>query len=429
MMTAEENAILTRVGPGTPMGETMRHYWLPICAADQLPYPDCDPLRAQLLGQSFVVFRDTSGKLGVLDELCMHRRVSLALGRVEDHGIRCLYHGWKYSVDGTILETPNNPNKRFRERLRAPAYPVREEGGLIWTYIGPRDKTPPFQRYAFMDGPAENRVVLRINTPTNYLQLFEGGTDSSHVGILHCNTANPTWMEGTFTVNYMDYNPGALAVSDNAPALDIEDTPYGYHYVAMRKAGADEGAARSVRITAVILPTGRIIPAPTCQYFLFEVPQDDYKTSTYLICHGPSPLDREDIIRLMGLDDERFWNEKDCEFRATWDDRLGQNRASMATDWSGFSGVEQEDAVLSISMGPIVDRTAEHLVAADRAVVHLRARLLESVRLVQEGHDPLGLSIEDYSRVRAVPDTSLASGERWQDLVPYNMGATAPAAG
>src|SRR5690606_15250198 len=107
--------------------------------------------------------------------------------------------GWKFGVDGTIQETPNHCNEHFKARLKAPAYPVREEGGLVWTYIGPKEKIPPFQRYAFMNGPDENRVVIRINADANYLQLYEGGTDSSHVGILHSNLANPGWMKEEFT--------------------------------------------------------------------------------------------------------------------------------------------------------------------------------------------------------------------------------------
>jgi phthalate 4,5-dioxygenase oxygenase subunit len=423
MLTAEENATLTEVGPQKPMGRMMRRFWLPICMSRQLPEPDGKPLRARLLGENFVVFRDTEGKIGVLDEYCMHRGVSLALGRVEKGGIRCLYHGWKFGVDGTIQETPNHCNDRFRQRLKAPAYPVREAGGLVWTYIGPREKIPPFQHYGFMDGPDENRVVLRINANANYLQLYEGGTDSSHVGILHSNMANPNWMHDEFTGTDEDFNPGALAVGDNAPTLDIEDTEYGYHYVAKRKGPPrDDGSPTySIRVTPVILPTCRIIPARAYQFFLFEVPQDDSRTSTYLICHGQKPIERSEIISIMGLDDDRFWTDERCDFEASWADHLGQNREAMKENWSGYSGIEQEDMILAISMGPIIDRTKEHLVAADRAVVHLRACLLESVRLVEEGKNPIGVNIEDYTHVTALADTVIALDATWQDWVPNNM--------
>lgn len=431
MLTAQENETLTRVGPDTPMGRMMRRFWMPVCTSAQLPGPDCDPLRVSLLGESFVVFRDTSGQIGILDEFCMHRGVSLALGRVEKGGIRCLYHGWQFAADGTILDTPNHCNPRFRERLKAPAFPAREAGGLVWTYIGDKDRQPPLPRFGFMDGPDEHRAVLRINTAANYLQLFEGGTDSSHVGILHSNAANPSWMVGEFTPPADDFNPGAIAVADNAPRLDIEDTAFGYHYVAKRQGppAADGSLTHSIRVTPVILPVLRIIPAAAFQFYVFEVPQNDEVTSTYLIAHGGKPVDRGTIIRIMGLDDPRFWNDRDCNFRADWSDGLGQDRSRMNENWSGFSGIEQEDAVLAVSMGPIVDRTKEHVVAADRAVLHLRARLLESVRRHEAGGDPIGVEITDYTPVRSLPDTTIDANEPWQELVPGNRGDTAAPVG
>ena len=255
MITAAENEILTRVGPGTPMGRMMRRYWHPVCSSAQLPGPDNAPLRTRVLGESYVAFRDTKGRPGLLDELCMHRRASMVLGRVEEGGIRCLYHGWKFSVDGEILETPNHCDERFRASLRAPAYPVREAGGMVWAYLGSKELEPPFQTYEFFDGPAENRLVFRVNTPANYLQLWEGGTDSSHVGILHCNLANPEWKsKPDFVPAADDYTSVALAVGDNAPLIDTENTEYGYHYAAKRQGPKlpDGTETHSVRGTAVI---------------------------------------------------------------------------------------------------------------------------------------------------------------------------------
>lgn len=421
MVTASENDILTQVGLETPMGRMMRRFWLPICASSEVAEPDSEPLRTQLLGESFVVFRDTSGTVGVLDEFCMHRRVSLALGRVEDGGIRCLFHGWKFGVDGTIQETPNHCNERFRERTKAPAYPVREAGGLVWTYIGPANDEPPFTNFSFFDGPDENRVVIRINADANYLQLFEGGCDSSHVAILHSNQANPAWKSGA-AVEEEDFNPGAISVSDNAPVLDIQDTEYGYHYAAKRQGPpADDGSpTHSIRVTPVILPVGRIIPAPSFQLFVFEVPQTDHRTSTYLINHGPRPVPRSEILRIMGLDDDRFWSDDDLDFKADWADGLGQDRAAMSESWTGYSGIEQEDVILAISMGTIVDRSKETLVSADAAVVRLRRRLLDSVERSQAGQAPIAHGVEDLSGVAALADTVIGINEPWEPLLPNN---------
>jgi phthalate 4,5-dioxygenase oxygenase subunit len=274
-----------------------------------------------------------------------------------------------------------------------------------------------------MEGPDANRVVLRFNVPANYLQLYEGGTDSSHVGILHSDRANPGWMNDAFTPANEDFNPGALASADNAPELEMEATPYGYQYVAKRQGPArpDGTPTYSIRVTPVIFPTGRIIPAPAFQFYVFEVPQDDGKTSTFMVCHGARPIDRTTIVRLLGVDDPRFWNEKNCEFRAVWDDDMNQDRARMRDNWTGFDGIEVEDAVISISMGPISDRTQETLVAADQAVVFLRRLLLESVRRVETGGDPIGVSIGDYTGVRALVDTVIDEGARWQDVAPNRL--------
>ena len=416
MLTHEENETLCRVGAKTKMGQVMRRYWHPVAASEQLPKPDSDPLRISLLGERLVAFRDSEGRVGVLNELCMHRGASLALGRVEGNGIRCLYHGWKFGVDGVIQETPNHADPRVRERLKAPCYPVREEGGLIWTYIGEKKKTPPFRRFSFMDAAPENLMVLRVNVDCNYLQLWEGGADSSHVGVLHSNVARPGWMEQTFVRAADTENPANLAVEDNAPTLEVEDTDYGFHYAALRRATGPDGApvVKNIRVVPLIMPYVRIIPAPSFYFHVFEVPDSDVRTSTYLVIHGHQRVNREKIVELLGLDDPSYWNAKTGDFTASWANGFGQDRAAMARDWGGLGGVEKEDAIMSLSMGPIFDRTQEHLVAADQAVVRLRRRLLDCVKLVENGEEPLGLMREDYTNISCTSDAPL--DQPWQKV-------------
>ncbi len=414
MLSREDNETLCRVGPGTPMGNVMRRYWHPIATSAQLAEPDCAPLRTKLLGEKFVVFRDTSGRVGVLDEYCLHRGVSLALGRVEQGGIRCLYHGWKFAVDGTVLETPNHPDPRLCQALKANAYPVREVSGLIWTYIGPAQLEPPFRRFAYDEVPASHRVIHRVNVTANYLQLAEGGVDSSHVGILHTNQVRPSWRarRQRTDAGVLD----AAIMEDNAPSLEIEDTPFGFHYAAIRSSLADGGSGlRNVRITPVILPTLRVIPATFYCFSVYETPMDDISTATFVITHADRPISFEDLTRVHGLDDERFWSPQDCWFRASWDDRLGQDRASMDQSWTGHRGIQREDAVMAMSSEPIVDRSKEHLVAADQAVVRLRRRMMEAVRLTEAGEPPPGLLLPDLTKVLA-SDRDIARDERWQDM-------------
>jgi len=417
MLPRSDNERVCRVGPGTPMGEVFRRYWLPVCVSTQIARPDSDPLRVSLLGERLVVFRDSRGTVGVLDELCPHRGASLALGRVEECGIRCLYHGWKFAVDGTILDTPNNRDEAFKKRVKARAYPVREEGGLIWTYLGPAAKMPAFTRYAFMDAADENRTILRINVKANYLQLLEGGFDSSHVGILHSNVARPGWIDNAVTRSNDETNPANLAVDDNAPTLDPENTDFGFYYAAFRQA-ADADPTINVRVVPFIMPSTRIIPAPSQLYTVFETPADDETTSTYIVIHGKAPVDRARVKVLLGLDDARYWSEEDCDFKPTWADRFGQDRKRMTENWSGLRGVEQEDAIISLSMGPIFDRSKEHLVPADRAVVRVRQRLLEAARTVEQGGDPVGVGV-DLADVGA-PDVNVAQDTNWRTIVPHH---------
>lgn len=419
-MRREENEILAHVGRGTPLGDTMRRYWHPVATSAELPYPDCDPLRTKVLGERLVVFRDSAGKVGVMDELCMHRGASLALGRVEDGGIRCLYHGWKFSVDGTILETPNLAEARVRERLKAPAYPARESGGLIWAYLGPAELEPPFRHFAFADASEENRVVLRINVKANFLPLWEGGADTSHVTLLHSNVARPSWAlkDGMDAPAVSDLlNP---AFDDTAPKLEIEDTSFGFHYAGIRQVPNTAVPTSNVRVVPIFMPNGRIIPFNDFFTTIFEVPRDDESTSTYLIDASFTrlPHDRTGRLRRSGLSESRFY--EDNNFVASWEDGFHQDREAMRErrNWTGFSGITQEDFVIATSMGIVPERMdAEHLVPADVAIVRLRRRLLDSVELHRSGKAPLGLMHEDMASMFA-RDVDLEGDRSWREIVP-----------
>ena len=423
-MTNEENMLLCQVGRGTPMGEVMRRYWMPFALSADLPKPDCDPIRVRLFGEDLVAFRDTQGVVGLLDEYCVHRGVSLAVGRVEDGGIRCLYHGWKFGPDGTIQETPNHCDARLRARLKAPAFKVHEEAGLLWAYMGPAEAAPPFRRFAFMDVPQANRTVFRICQEANYLQLVEQGSDSSHVGVLHSNDARPGWLTKTFTPNPDTLNPAAFAVEDNAPAVELENTRFGFHYAAFRQQDRidgkiDETREKHVRVYPFLMPTIRFIPAAKVLFTVFEVPMDDTNTATFIVIHGEAPADRAHLRKILGLDDDRYWSEDDNRFRADWSNKMGQDRSRMSSSWTGFPGVAFEDAIMGISAGPICDRTREHLVAADAAVARVRRLLLEAAETVAKGGIPRGADYADCTRL-AAPDQMIQPGVHWKELVPQH---------
>ena len=423
MLSQADNELLCRIGPGTRMGNVFRRFWHPVCLSEQLPGPDCDPVRVEVLGERLVAFKDSDGKLGLLEEGCPHRGVSLALGRNEDRGLRCLYHGWKFAVDGTILEMPNCPDANLRERLKAKTYPAREAGGFLWAYLGPAEKMPPFPTWRFLDIPVENMRVNRIDADVNYMQQLEGGADTSHVGILHSNFARPGWMTGAFNANTDQDNPAALATGDLAPTLLVEDTPFGFHYAAIRQLPTDDAnGSRNVRITPIIMPTTRIIPSPAIQFIIFEVPMNDTRTATFAASYrlDGTPVDQWKLNEMSGRHNPALFDVNTHRYIGTWANRFGQDRTQMSENWSGIKGVVMEDMAMAFSQGAIADRSKEHLVPADQAVVRCRRQLLESARRVAEGGDPIGVEV-DVSTIRAI-DATVPGNVRWQDLVAPEAG-------
>ena len=185
MLSMEHNDILTRVGPGTPLGELMREYWVPACLPSELK-PDATPTRLKLLGEKLIAFRDTQGRIGILDHRCPHRCASMFFGRNEEGGIRCAYHGWKFDVEGNCLDQPNLPEDlRFTDRVKAKAYKVAEKGGIVWVYMGKRKVPPPLPALEVLSIPDDERMVMCHMRDCNWLQSLEGDIDTSHFGFLH----------------------------------------------------------------------------------------------------------------------------------------------------------------------------------------------------------------------------------------------------
>ena len=420
MISQAENDRLCRIGPGTPMGAVFRRFWMPICTSDRLPDPGGAPLAQRLLGENFVVFRNGEGKVGVLDEFCLHRGASLALGRVEDCGIRCIYHGWKFGNDGSVLEIMNNPANKRLPNLKALAYPAIEAGGMVWTYLGPEGNRPPAPHFAFMDLPESHRVLLRVDGNYNWVQAIEGGLDSSHVGILHSNAARPGWN------GQSDERVGAL--DDTGPVLEIEDTEFGYHYAAFRQGAS--GKPGNVRIVPFIMPSGRIIPGGELQgrnnhTIAFEIPIDDEHTATYTVRYGSAPITRDSRLRETGFDDPEVYSERTQRLLLTRANFNRQRRDIMDRSWSGLNGIAFEDTVIATSMGPIQDRTKEHLIASDLAVARLRRRLLESIVRIERGEDPVGVGV-DASLISSI-DAPVPEAGHWRTLIPGHRLAGAQA--
>ena len=190
MLKPEDNELITRVGPGTPMGNLMREYWVPAMLSSELPTPDSDPVRVLLLGEQLIGFRDTNGNVGRIQNNCPHRGASLFFGRNEEAGIRCVYHGWKFDVEGHCLDMPNEPAESdFKHKVKATAYPCKERGGLVWTYMGPRKEPPPLPDLE--SNMLEGATATAFQLEGNWLQILEGDIDTTHVGFLHYGGLRP----------------------------------------------------------------------------------------------------------------------------------------------------------------------------------------------------------------------------------------------
>jgi len=419
MLSREENELITRTGPGTPMGNVMRRYWMPILLERELSEPDGEPVRVQVLGERLVAFRDTDGKIGLIDEFCPHRRVSLWLGRNEECGLRCVYHGWKFDVNGTCVDMMNEPGENsFADKVRTTSYPTLEQGGIIWTYMGPAEKTPPPPCFEFTTVPATHRHVSKVIEECNWLQALEGGIDTSHAPILHRALRSTTSRPGI--------DPRSPFVRGGAPKLEVDFTQYGYRYAGVRQ--MPEGG-KYVRAYHYIMPFTQLRPASLFGQGLdaqpkdagpghFWVPMDD---DTCMVWNFAYSLGEQ------GIDDEsrrEYGNGNGPDhvdpvtFRARRNMRnnWGIDRSVQKTDtFSGIEGVNTQDRAVQESMGPVVDRSREYLGPADKAIIAMRRLLLQAVTTVESGGDPPAADASYYS-IRGV-ERIVPDDREWRDVI------------
>jgi phenylpropionate dioxygenase-like ring-hydroxylating dioxygenase large terminal subunit len=420
MLTRENNELICHVGADTPMGQALRRYWLPVLQSSDLAEPDGDPFPLEILGDTFVAFRNSEGVVGILDEHCCHRQVSLVIGRCEGNGIRCLFHGWKFAVDGTVMETPNVPDPTFKTRIKARAYPVREQGGLIWAYFGPAELEPAFPHYPWFDIADSNRINAYAVDNCNYVQVFEALVDSSHLNILHADG-----LQASKQLQNLNFAAAAEMAFDAGPRIEVDDTDFGFHYAALRGGERPEEDTH-VRITAVTAPF--YVANPNEDLWMCVVPINDYQCIHFHVFFHPDrkmneePL-RSNMLRHVGLDDEALRN-----FNMTYDtigapgapsrhNHFHQNRASLKRGkFSGFHSFTQEDGAVVLSAGPIKDRTRETLAPADAAVMRYYRLLMSMAQSAAAGAKPIGVDA-DPTRI-AGRNATLAHGVDWRTLVP-----------
>ena len=421
MLSAENNEIITRVGAGTPMGEVMRRYWIPVLLDWELPTPDCDPVRLKVLGEQLVAFRDTSGRIGILANACPHRRVSLYFGRNEDNGLRCVYHGWKYDVTGQCVDMPSEPaESNFKDKVRTLAYPTVEAGNVIWAYLGPKDRVPPPPNFEWTRVPDTHRGVSKVLQESNWMQALEGGIDTSHSSFLHNNDLS---------------DASRLRSRSTAPIVEVEPTAYGYTYSSQRILSEEEG--KYVRTYHYVMPFHQLRGNQVTTSGSYNMPKvaghcwvpiDDENTMVFNWTYtwGDEPLsEAQRALRGSG-------NEMHVDIDASNGFRSYRNRDNdwmidrqmqRTQNFTGIVGVNTQDRALQVTMGTIADRSLEKLGTTDRAIIVARKLLLQAARTVEDGGDPPG-SHDEYYGLRAI-DRVLPMDEPWQSLKPdmYPVGA------
>ena len=396
--TREENELLTRVGPGTLMGDLFRQYWIPVLAPELLGVPGGELRRIRLLGEDLVLFRTRRGQLGLVGAFCQHRLAPLFFGRVEDDGIRCPYHGWKYSGTGKCLEMPNvPPPQEFKEDIRHPGYPCVEKGGFIWTYMGPSKELPPLPEFEFLTVPPEQQTNRAFRSECNYLQAMEGGIDPTH----------PVWLHSPYDLkddelaqaHQPDQHRIANQTGARTPeAIEIVDTPGGFMYGAKRPMGNGQGLWR---INQFIMPFYTMPPGGDQKSARMWVPMDDehcvkWQLNWYTTKEAMASASEK---RRAWRDEEMYAPEipepygfiipranKSNDYLINW--QLHMSRRM------GVAGVNLQDVCVTENEGPspILDRTKENLCSGDRSIIKARWMLLRAAKeLREQGKIPPGV--------------------------------------
>jgi phthalate 4,5-dioxygenase oxygenase subunit len=392
MLTSEEDRLLTKTNRGTPGGEYFRRYWLPALFSSELPEPDGPPVRTRLMGEDLLAFRDTEGRVGIVDEFCPHRQASLFWGRNEECGLRCVYHGWKFDVNGACVDIPNEPPEyRFQNKVRITAYLAREYGGLVWVYMGPAESVPELPKLEWARVPESHRYFSKRLQETNYLQAVEGGIDSSHSNSLHA-TVDAFRMTDSYVESVR--NSSSLRdkyhVLDKSPRFTVRKTDYGLIIAARRNADEDN---YYWRLTQFLLPSHTMIPFQQGNSIHGHcwVPRDDETCWVWTFSWNPDqPLPEKDREAIRN---ETFVHAAvdPVTFRPLRNksnnyliDRDLQKKSSM----TGIHGFATQDMAIQESMGPLADRTRERLGTSDTAIIAARRLLLQEIRALEAGEEP-----------------------------------------
>jgi phenylpropionate dioxygenase-like ring-hydroxylating dioxygenase large terminal subunit len=385
MLSLEENELLCRVGPGTAMGELMRQYWLPAIASDELPAPDCPPLRVKLLGEELIAFRTTSGDVGLIQNACPHRGASLFFGRNEEEGLRCVYHGWKFDVSGACIDMPSEPaESNFKNKVHARAYPTYERGGVVWAYMGPREVPPPLPDLEANMLPEGGFGMYIYHLENNWMQGWEGEMDTVHAAFLH---GGATRVEDTLPGTFAYYQ-----ARHRDAMFSVMDTEWGTSYGVRRPAEED---TYYWRIAHQLFPFYAMVPTGVMGLeirFRAYVPMDDYNTLVWTInarkntrAEAPRGMAPPGPSQLSYLPTTTDWLGR---YRLTQnmgnDFLVDRELQKSGESYSGIRGIRQQDGAVTGSMGPIYDRSHEHLGTTDALIIRTRRRVIAAAKALRD---------------------------------------------
>ncbi|VCU71764.1 Phthalate 4,5-dioxygenase oxygenase subunit [Pigmentiphaga humi] len=395
MLSIEDNHLLTRAGPATPMGQLVRRFWVPVLLSRELPEPDCPPKRLTVMGEDLLAFRDTDGRVGLIDPVCPHRGANLYYGRNEAHGIRCVFHGLKFDVHGACVDIPIAPPGTDRERLRIKAYPAREAGGLVWAYMGPEPVAPAPPALEFTLLPESHRYVSKKWQACNWVQCVEGALDTAHFSFLHMVIAED---EAKALAMLKHAAIGAQSVQNDRVRW-VRDDPMPSFEVNPNDVGLTIGGARRAdedlywRIAQFMVPNHALAPSAFPGELMHGqtwVPVSDDACWIYTYTwHPDRPLTERE--REMCESGHTVHAKVDEHFRplaGPHNDYMLDREEQKHRSFTGIAGVSEQDAAIQDSQGPIADRTRERLFSTDVGIVKYRRLMLGLAKELQEGREP-----------------------------------------
>lgn len=397
MLTQEENMFMARVGPGTPMGDLMRRFWHPVLLSEELPEPDCPPKRTKILGEELIAFRDTNGEVGLVDNYCPHRRASLFFGRNEECGLRCVYHGWKFDINGDCVDMPSEPaESNFKDKVKITAYPTNEGAGMVWAYMGPPELKPGMPQLEYLEVPSNQFVSTKVMYESNFVQVIEGEIDTVHASLLHSSLDSLAKSEAATTVG------GRYSYKDRPPRFFVEDTDSGILIGARRNAESD---SYYWRISRWLYPYITMIPREpqgSARSGLI-VPIDDENCWFFWVRWNPFvPLTQSEIdtYKMMqaSLAPVTYLGQANKR-----NDYMIDREMQRTVNYTGIpqNNARAQDAAMTDSMGEISDRENEHLGTTDMAIIRMRRRLIQAAQDLQEGVEPFAASHPEVYKVRS----------------------------